>query len=157
MSAFSSGRSPKPANRARVVASSALALGLLLTLAACRSEQERAFEAELATLGRAIDSLRDAPNAGKAPLLEALKTSRCHDPRACELKSRCIRAYMTQRSGLEASARAAALLGNADPAAALAAAAELQRAEANLLEAKHLGDECATAQGELLRASRARR
>jgi outer membrane murein-binding lipoprotein Lpp len=132
---------------------------LLLTVCGCRSQKAREFEADVASLARHIDSLRNAPNEGKGPLLEQLKAAPCEDPRVCELKSHCILAYMRHRSALEASARAAALIAavDSDRSAAPAAALELKRAEEQLDEAKALTSRCASAQGELLRASHGER
>lgn len=130
-----------------------------LSLVACRSEQARAFEAEVAGLARNIDALRDAPNEGKAPLLEQLKTAACNDARVCALKSQCIRAYQEHGAGLEGSERARQLLslGDGDRVAALAAATELKQAEERLASAKELTERCATAEGELQRAAKAER
>jgi len=134
--------------------------GLLLVLAAgCRSQEAREFEAEVAGIARQIEVVRDADNAGKGAALEGLKTAACRDERACELKTKCIRAYMQHVAALELSQQAAALVAMAekDATAQLAAAATVADAEEKLNAAKPLTEQCASAQGELVRASRAAR
>jgi len=131
---------------------------LCVSLIACRSAEARAREAEAARLAQAIDALRNAPNEGKAPLLAALERNECVHPKACELKQTCVAAYRLLESARSASARARDLLAERDggPAAAIAAAGEVNRAESELLRAGDLTERCATSQGRLLRESRAR-
>jgi hypothetical protein len=124
--------------------------------AACRSQEARALEAEIARLGRAIDELRDAPNAAKAPRLRALDSEPCSQPLACELKSLCVRAYTRHLVSLDSSERARNLLAQPDGGteAALAAASALNQAEAQQAEAAGLTHACAARQGELRREHR---
>jgi hypothetical protein len=126
---------------------------LALCAAACRSQESRALEAESARLGRSIDAVRTAPNAGKSPLLRALKAEACGHPDTCEMKSLCERAYSRHVESLEASERAKALLAAPDGGsdAALAAASAVNQAEAALAEAQRLTEACAARQGELRR------
>jgi len=129
------------------------ALVCLALCAACRSQESRALEAESARVGRSIDEVRNAPNAGKAPLLRALEAEACEHPAVCEMKSLCVRAYSRHVESLEASARAKSLLATPDGGsdAALAAASAVNQAEAALGEAQRLTEACAAGQGELRR------
>ena len=135
---------------------------ILISVAAvtcgCRSAEARAREAEFARIGQAIDALRNAPNEAKAPLIDALERSECHDPKACELKATCVSAYRLLDSARTASANAKTLLANRDggATAAVAAALEVNRAQSELERARELSERCATEQGRLLRESRAR-
>jgi len=130
----------------------ALCVALGLT-SACRSQESRALEAETARVSRAIDAVRNAPNAGKAPLLRALESEPCAQPPACELKGLCVRAYSRHVDSLTASERAKLLLDAPDGGteAALAAASAVNEAEAALSEAQRLTEACTAAQGELRR------
>jgi hypothetical protein len=137
-----------------------LGVWALLALApwplACRSQEARALEAESARLGRAIDAVRDAPNAAKAPLVRALEAEPCAHPAACELKALCVRAYAKHVESIAASERARVLLAAPDGGsqAALEAASVLNGAEAALREAGKLTESCAARQGELRRKNR---
>jgi len=123
----------------------------------CRSSEARGLEAEVAGLAHAIDSLRNAPNAGKAALLEALEKTACERPEACRLKESCVAAYQRHRAGLEASERARALLADKDggTGAVISAAGELNRAEMELENARTMTDRCSADEGALLRKVRA--
>lgn len=131
-----------------------LAASLLLFPLACRSQENRALEAESARLGRAIDALRDAPNPAKAARLKSLEGEPCSSPRACELKALCVAAYARHVESLGSSEQARSLLALPDggPEAALAAASALNQAEALQSEAVKLTESCASKQGELRRA-----
>jgi hypothetical protein len=113
----------------------------------------------VAGIARQIEVVRDADNAQKGAALEGLKTVACRDERACELKAKCIRAYMQHAAAIELSQQAAELasMARTDQTAKLAAAATVADAEEKLNAARPLTEQCATAQGELVRASRAAR
>jgi len=133
-------------------------LGFALACApGCRSSEARRFEADVAGLGRRIDALRDAPNAAKRPLLAALDGAACEHPDACELKTMCVSAYTRHLDALAANDRVKTMLAEPDGGAnaALAAAAELARAERDLELARSQTERCATLQGELRRRSQA--
>lgn len=137
-----------------------LAALLLIAGAApsCRSSEAREREAEFARIGHSIDALRNAPNDGKAPLIQALESQACREASACELKKTCVSAYRLLDSARGASANAKTLLGNRDGGAqaAVAAALEVNRAESELEQARELSERCVSEQGRLLRESRAR-
>jgi len=124
----------------------------------CRSSEARRLEAEVAALSHAIDNLRNAPNDGKATLLEALEKVTCERPEACQLKQSCVAAYQRHRAGLEASERARALLADKEggTGAVISAASELNRAQIELEHARTMTDRCSADQGALLRKVRAR-
>lgn len=115
------------------------------------------MEAEVASLSHAIDSLRNAPNDGKATLLEALEKADCERPEACRLKQSCVAAYRRHRAGLEASERARTLLADKDggTGAVISAASELNRAQIELEHARTMTDRCSAEEGELRRKVRA--
>lgn len=129
-----------------------------LSLVACRSSQARRLEAEVARLSHAIDALRNAPNAGKSALLEALEQTLCEQPEACQLKETCVTAYKRHRAAIEASERARGLLDARDGGtrAVLAAASELNQAEIELEHARTLTDRCSADEGALKRKVLAR-
>jgi hypothetical protein len=124
----------------------------------CRSSEARRREAEAAALAHVIDALRDAPNPGKSAALDRLRNTACEDPEVCGLKTACVAAYERHLSALGASDQARALLAQPDGGtqAALAAAAELNRAESELEQAHTLADSCASAQGQLTRKLKAK-
>lgn len=124
----------------------------------CRSSEARRREAEALALAHVIDALRDAPNEGKSAALERLRGTACEDPEVCALKAACVAAYERHESALGASGRARTLLSQPDGGtqAALAAAAELNRAQAQLEESRSLTDSCVSLQGELTRKVKAK-
>jgi hypothetical protein len=136
----------------------AVCASVCLSLSACRSSQARQLEAEVARLSHAIDSLRNAPNAGKVALLEALERAQCTEPEACQLKETCVTAYRRHRAAIEASERARGLLDARDGGtrAVLAAASELNQAEIELEHARVLTDRCSADEGALKRKVLAR-
>ncbi|HET9933236.1 MAG TPA: hypothetical protein VFQ35_21175, partial [Polyangiaceae bacterium] len=91
----------------------ALLLSALL-VSNCRSSEAREREAEFARIGHSIDALRNAPNEGKAPLIQALEKQECRERSACDLKETCISAYRLLDSARGASANAKTLLANRD-------------------------------------------
>jgi hypothetical protein len=123
----------------------------------CRSSEARQLEAEVATLSHTIDSLRNAPNEGKATLLEALEKLSCERSEACQLKQSCVAAYQRHLAGLGASERARALLADKDggTGAVISAATELNRAQIELEHARAMTDRCSADEGALLRKVRA--
>jgi hypothetical protein len=154
-------RSPLPVSeRGQLRSSSRFASLFALACSAsfgCRSSEARRLEAEVSALSHAIDDLRNAPNAGKATLLEALEKVACERPEACRLKESCVAAYQRHRAGLEASERARALLADKDggAGAVISAASELNRAQIELEHARTMTDRCSADQGALLRKVRA--
>lgn len=135
-----------------------LASLLLVTgfVASCRSSEAREREAEFARIGHSIDALRNAPNEGKAPLIQALEKEGCRDQSACALKETCLSAYRLLDSARAASQNAKTLLDDRDGGAkkAVAAALEVNRAQTELERARDLSERCASDQGRLLRESR---
>ena len=102
----------------------ARAAGALLSLAsACSSTQELETKQSAGRVARAVDVLRDAPNAGKAVALQELVRTPCRGPEVCATRDACSSAYalhvdattLTQAAKLKLSegdsAEAAKLLG----------------------------------------------
>lgn len=131
---------------------------MLSAVSGCRSSEQRKLEAEIASLGQRIDALRAVPNEEKASYLTALSGTACESSVACELKALCVDAYTRHLAALDGVGKARALMSTPDGgrAAALAAAAELARADLALAEAATLSERCAARQGELRRQTRAR-
>ena len=108
-------------------------------------------KAEAGRISRAIDVLRDAPNAQKAELLGALKSAHCEAADLCDLQRLCVEGYAQHVQALSETARAKALLTTAGAGAGAQAeseaAAALDSARRGLsLAASKIG-RCADAQG----------
>ena len=118
----------------------------------CHGEAEQAQRAEAARIAHAVDALRDAPNAAKAPRLKALEQMPCSVPDVCELQRVCVDAYRRQVHALDGvSAVRDELAGDAGPQAAASAAA-LLGASRKELSAAHTGARhCADLQGSAVR------
>jgi hypothetical protein len=107
---------------------------------------EPAHRDEAATLSRAIDSLRDAPNAAKAAYLDELRKAPCSHGDTCGLRDRCADAYALH---VEALARIDAARKESDVAKQLLG---VTKAELELKQALTKTAACTDAQGELIRA-----
>lgn len=117
----------------------------------CRAHGESA-EAARAEAGQVVHSiriLRDAPNEGKAPLLEVLAATACSANDVCAARDACAAAYGIQVQALEnlhAVRRAAT--GSTDPIPS-AAVDVLARAEADLRHAADQEKSCADLEAAL--------
>lgn len=106
------------------------------------------MRSEAARLSHAIDALRNADNAAKAPHLRALRETACSEPDVCAVQSACVAGYELHLSALAALSGAQATLADAGPEAA---ARVLDRAKSDLERARGLTERCAEAQGEMIR------
>ena len=100
---------------------------------ACGFGPSASDKAEAGLICRAVDTLRDAPNAAKQQLFAALRSASCAKPDLCALKQLCLSGYEQHLRGLDETARAKALLsaggGDAEARKALdSAQAALERA-----------------------------
>jgi hypothetical protein len=102
-------------------------------------------KAEAGRLSRAIDLLREAPNAQKPELFAALQNASCETPDLCDLKKVCAAGYADHLSGLTQTALAKSLLGDAGTDAEVAQALEAARAALSRAEPQIAS--CADAQG----------
>ena len=102
-------------------------------------------KAEAGLIARAIDVLRDAPNAQKGELLDALKAATCTAPDLCELQKQCIDGFGQHVAALNETERAKGLLksGGSDTEAAQV----LDYARKELTEAAPKIAKCADAEG----------
>jgi hypothetical protein len=123
------------------------ALLVLLSLADCSLGPSAAQKAEAGRIGRAIDLLREAPNAQKPELFAALQSAPCETPDLCELKRLCATGYAEHLSGLEQTARAKALIVDGGAEAGVAAIGALEAAKTALTRAEPQIAQCADAQG----------
>ncbi len=105
-------------------------------------------------MSRAIDAVRAADNPRKSVLLAVLRAVPCAVAEVCAVQSHCVAAYEAHVGALDLVTEAKAGIATA-PAASVAAT--LSRAETGLERARHLTDECATRQGELVRRYRVAR
>ncbi|HET7541715.1 MAG TPA: hypothetical protein VFK05_17695 [Polyangiaceae bacterium] len=122
-----------------------VAFPLLLLLSHCSFGPSASEKAEAGRLNRAIVQLRDAPNAQKGQLLDALKSVRCETRELCELQRACIDGYRQHVSALTETARAKSLLATPDGAAE--AARILDAAQSELSQASPKITHCTEAQG----------
>jgi hypothetical protein len=121
-------------------------------LAGCRGEHDQARRAEAARILRAIELLRDAPNAAKAEQLDRLERQACSDPELCALKSHCVQSYETHVSAVQRIEGARRGLGSDATTHDLAAAAAAMRAAQAELEHAQPGiRRCTERSGELRR------
>jgi hypothetical protein len=92
---------------------------------------------------RAIDTLRSAPNAEKAPYLRALSTVACGDEELCELKRVCVGAYTRHLQALErlAELKSASNQGPGNTAG-------IENTRAQLVQAGREAQHCVTLQAE---------
>jgi hypothetical protein len=75
-------------------------MGMALS-AGCDKRPPQEAVAEAAGLSHGIDALRQAPNPEKAGRLALLRQAPCSEPRLCELKRECERAYAKHVAALE--------------------------------------------------------
>ncbi len=115
---------------------------------ACDDKSKQRDEA--ASLSRAVDELREAPNSAKADKLKGLRALGCNHADTCGFRDQCAEAYAEHVKGLEGIARAKAM---DDP---FRSAAELKKAEESLKSAEQKTGACADRQGQLVREYRLR-
>ncbi|MEO6603964.1 MAG: hypothetical protein ABIQ16_29040 [Polyangiaceae bacterium] len=101
-------------------------------------------KAEAGQITRAIELLRDAPNAQKGALLDGLKSASCAAPDLCELQRLCVDGYGQHVAALSETERAKALVATGDAAEASRA---LDYARSELAEAAPKIAHCADAEG----------
>ena len=126
---------------------------LVATLLCCKSDAERVRLGQVARLADHIDRLRRAANPDKGALLQALAGIDCPDAEACALKDLCLRAYSVHQSALD---QIGSLQRVAEQALAPTPAdvpASLERAQAQLEQAKTLSEKCAEEQVRLVRSA----
>ena len=70
-------------------------LSLLAALAGCGSSREAAEQQSAARIARAVEMLRDAPNAAKAAALDGLGKVDCNGAEVCAARDACAAAYRT--------------------------------------------------------------
>lgn len=129
----------------------AWALSALL-LVACHGEAEQAHRTEAGRITHAVENLRNAPNAKKAPYLTSLERTPCSVPDLCALKRACVDAYRRQLDALGAvRAVKKALQTDGGPALAHSAAVRLGSAQKQLADANRRAHHCADLQGAVER------
>lgn len=116
-------------------------------LCQCSLGPSSSEKAEAGLITRAIDVLRDAPNAQKGELLDALKSVSCGAPELCELQRLCVDGYGQHVAALSETERAKGLLAS-NPAEANRA---LDYARSELAEAAPKIARCADAEGSARR------
>ena len=121
------------------------ALLLILCVPGCSLGPSASQKAEAGQISRAIDVLREAPNAQKPALFAQLQSVACETPDLCELKQICSAGYAMHLGGLSETARAKALL--ADGGADAQVNQALEAAQAALAQAEPQIAKCADAQG----------
>jgi hypothetical protein len=109
---------------------------------------------EAAQLSHAVDALRNADNAAKAPHLRSLRETACNEPDVCAVRSTCVAGYELHLGALSAMSGAQAVLSDAGPDAA---ARVLDQAKADLERAHGLTERCTEVQGEMVRKYRVSR
>lgn len=119
-------------------------------LCQCSLGPSASEKAEAGQISRAIDVLRDAPNAQKGELLDTLKAIGCAAPSLCELQRLCVDGYGQHVLALSETARAKALIAAGDTQGE--ASGILSAAQAELAEAAPKIARCADAQGAAHRA-----
>ena len=143
-------RRPPPGERPDRLAR-LLALGLLCAGSfACRSDAERAHQGQVARIAEHIDRLRRADNQAKREPLAALAAIPCPDGDACALQDLCLRAYRLHQSALDAIS-ALHRLSQSDSPAPPDTAERLERAQADLAQARTLSETCAEQQVKVVR------
>jgi len=75
-------------------------LSLLAALAGCGSTREAAEQQSAARVARAVEMVREAPNAAKAAALDALSKLECTGTEVCTTRDACTAAYRTHTEGL---------------------------------------------------------
>jgi hypothetical protein len=123
---------------------------------ACVSEAEQRARADAERMSRSVTALRDAPNAAKRPLLDALSRVPCSAPDVCRLQQVCVAAYRTHIQAFEQSQSLRNTL-DADAASAQQVAPLgplLRTLELQLGQARKAAERCAELEGEVARAHR---
>jgi hypothetical protein len=118
---------------------------LLLCATSCSLGPSASEKAEAGQISRAIDLLREAPNAQKPALFAQLQSAHCETPDLCQLKQACSAGYAMHLGGLSETARAKALLAGGGADAEVMQA--LEAAKAALSQAEPQIAKCADAQG----------
>ncbi len=118
---------------------------LAALLSGCSLGPSASDKAEAGLITRAIDVLRDAPNAQKGELLDGLKSASCSAPDLCELQKQCVDGFGQHVAALSETERAKGLLksGGSDTEAAQA----LDYASKELAEAAPKIAKCADVEG----------
>ena len=101
-----------------------------------------------------VDTLRTAPNDGKAQALDELRALPCSVADTCSVQSACVAAYELHVSALHDIAASKRLVASPAASAAVASAALpalVLKAQESLERAKPLVQKCTDAQGELVR------
>ncbi len=119
---------------------------------ACRGDEADALTREAVRITSAIHALRQAPNADKAPLLEALARTDCSAAELCALRTTCVDGYRRHTGALANLAQARRELG-ADRGAE-AAKRLLTQAEADLAAARQQVGRCTREEAEVRRKYR---
>jgi hypothetical protein len=130
----------------KVLARIALPL-LALGSSQCSLGPSATQKAEAGRISRAIDVLREAPNAQKAELFSQLQNASCETLDLCELKRLCAAGYAQHLSGLDETAQAKALLADGGAQAQAQASQALDAAKTALSAAEPHIAACADAQG----------
>jgi hypothetical protein len=125
---------------------------------ACRNgsptEKEEAARAEAGRIAHQVKTLRDADNAQKPVLLQALDQIPCTAPDVCSAKKICSEAYTLQETALTALATVRHSVQGLVPGIDQQEALLLSEAEAALGRAKELAAKCADAEAALRRRYR---
>ena len=113
---------------------------------ACRRESAEALRGEAAFVARAVEALRAAPNAEKAPFLKALQAAPCAADDVCGLKKACVDAYTLEQAALDAVSAVRAQSRSSDGLNA-SAVELLANAEHDLGRSRELTKACADLEG----------
>jgi hypothetical protein len=120
-------------------------VAVLISLNQCSLGPSASQKAEAGRISRAIDVLREAPNAQKPDLFAQLQAAHCETRDLCELQQLCESGYAQHLSALSQTAHAKALL--ADGGAETDINRNLDLARAELSHAEPQIARCADAQG----------
>ncbi len=113
--------------------------------AACSLGPSASDKTEAGNICRAVDTLRDAPNADKQQLFAALQSAPCENADLCALKQLCVSGYEQHLRALSETARAKTLLSSGGHDAEAAKA--LDQAQTALKQAAPLLARCADDEG----------
>jgi hypothetical protein len=145
------GRSPGRGLCATRKAAASALTGWLIALGGCEhTEQQIERRREAERVVYALESLRNAPNDAKPPLLKALEGVACVTEEICELKRTCVGAYEVHLRAL-AGTRAARHAVESDAGADKKAAELLGQSARWLEEAARKTKRCADLEGEIVR------
>ena len=115
---------------------------------ACSSSQDALAKQSAGRIARAIEVVRDAPNAGKATALTELGKLSCTGPDVCETRDACQAAYALHVEATTLTQAAKLKLNDGDSAAA---AKLLGASEQKLTEASAKVETCMTRESALRR------